>query len=174
MAICTVAQYRAIIGDTTTADATVQAALDDAQVYLQEESDREFELAERTEFLVVDHLGYVYPRALPLEAVTVPTNSTVDGSRVLVGSLLNLAINPSERIVITYTGGYAPDAFPIKLIRLVARLAEYFLPTVSDLPRGITSASVGDVSYTAAESLADNSALMRDVRSWDRSRLEWY
>lgn len=174
--ICNRATYRLLMHDTDSYDGDVDAALAEAQDFLEEETDRKFELGTFTEVLRIDKDGYAYPSASPIVSVATPINSTVDGNRVLVGSYYNLSISPSDTTSVTYTGGYAADALPRSLVRLVARIAYSYLKheTSTDFPEGVKSVTVGDVSYTLSDAANSDDRIMRDVRRWDRKRLEWY
>lgn len=177
MAICDRATYRRLMQDTVTADADVDIALAEAQEFLEEETGRKFETALRTEILRVSSDGYVHPAAVPVASVTLPTNSTIDGNRVRVGGYLDVSIGPSDNVTLTYTGGYAAADLPRSLVKLVARIAYAALPHPSNVPAGAKSVTVGDVSYTLGDvssAAYEDATLMRDVRKWDRQRLEWY
>src|SRR5687768_5723200 len=104
MAICSREKYRELMKDTTNFDGDVDAALAEAQEFLEETTGRLFESAERTEVLLVTSDGYVHPSAVPITSVSVPSNSTIDGNRVLVGSYFSLNISPSDYVTFTYVG----------------------------------------------------------------------
>lgn len=174
--ICTRAQYRTITGDTATADATVDQALADAQRDLQERTSRLYEVATRTESLLVDREGYVYPKAIPLVSVSSPAQSSVDGNRVLVGSALNVSIGTliDTRVAVTYVGGYAADEIPFSLTKLVARMA--FRDLHPDVPLNATSIKVGDVSFSGDRLRRLIDGIDRDLLRWvhPSARLEFY
>lgn len=172
--ICDVDTYRRITHDNDTADADVELALADAQAFLEDETERGFELAERTEVLHYSADGYVYPSTTPIVSVSAPANSTIDGGRVRTGSHLSVSIGSSDTATLTYTAGYAEGEFPRHLVSLVARLAYAGLPHTSNVPEGATSVTVGDVSYTIASAVSSDTSLNREVRRWDRKRLEVY
>lgn len=177
MAICSRERYREITGDITSEDSVVDAELAYAQQDLEERTDRLYESATRTESLLLDREGYVYPKALPVVSVSIPTQSAVDGNRVLIGSLVNISNSADTRVSVTYVGGYAEGAFPIGLVELVAAMAYQRLHRITDLPLGVTSVKVGDVAYSG-KNLRDVNAdyIKKGIRSWvhPARRLEKY
>lgn len=177
MAICSRAKYREITGDTTTSDADVDSALADAQEDLEEQTDRFYESATRTESLLLDKDGYVYPKALPVVSVSVPTVTTVDGNRVLIGSLINISEVVDTRVSVTYVGGYAAADLPFRLVKLVARMAYADIHFNPDTPSGATSVKVGDVAFSGSRLDPQGERyIRRGIRLWTHPsrRLEAY
>lgn len=174
--ICTRAEYRTITGDTTTADAAVDDALAGAQRDLEEQTDRFFESATRTESLLLDKEGYVYPRALPITSVSVPSQVEVDGNRVLIGSLLNISQTIDTRVTVTYVGGYTAP-LPVRLVQLVARMAYRDLHFNPSQPSGATSVKVGDVAFSGPNlDHLGHRWIRRQITTWchPSRRLETY
>lgn len=147
--ICSRAQYRAITRDFASADADVDEALARAQSRCEELTERLWEKAERTETLEVRTGGYVYPKAYPVESVSVPDNAVVsDGQTgIYVGISAGLAWDsvtgaPAVRTTsVTSVGGYEDDEMPAEIVEAVAELAQYKLnpPTGIGIPAGATS-----------------------------------
>jgi hypothetical protein len=175
VAICSRAKYRSLTGDSTTADADVDAALADAQRDLEERTERLFESATRTETLRVSPSGRVYPKATPITSVTTPANSTIDGNGIVVGGFLNIFTGEYSTIAVTYTGGYSAETMPVRVVKLVARMAYAELHENSLIPSGATRVKVGDVEVAGANlGAVDSTALTRDIRRLRRSQLEAY
>lgn len=156
MTLLDVAAYRRLTGDSTTPDATVTAALTDAQRLVEEYLRRPLEKAERTEQLRVYRLGdgrrIVYPSATPITAV--PAGLIVEGVGVTGQDLLSgfAAWLGSEtgHTSLTYTGGYTAAQLPLTIGREIARLAQQLTQPVAAVPAGATDVRVGDVSVSYA------------------------
>jgi hypothetical protein len=158
--LVTVDRYQTITDDTTSASGTVVAALEDAQLLLEERLGRPLEQDERTERarLFQERRGIaVYPRALPLISSTDPAGATVEGAALVGGSPTGWA-NDGHRDI-TYIGGYdptetdpnEPDFLPRTLERAIiwAAFADIHQSDVTaSLPVGVSSARVGDVALT--------------------------
>lgn len=174
MSLCTLAQYHTFTGDSTRSDADVTAALANAQTEIEELTERKFELATRTETLVVQSNGCVYPSAYPVTSVTLPSTAVINSPAVIVTSVacppwdLSTVGNPGPTTQsVTYTGGYA--AVPRKLQRLCAQMAQYLL-TPSDPVGQATEVSTEDLEGYATPPLAVLTewppSILRQINRW--------
>lgn len=162
--LVSIARYRDITGDESSASGVVEGALVDAQALLEEELRRPLETDTRTERCRVfgeARGATVYPSATPITSVTSPSGASVVGHAVLGGSAVSgppyFLTDPDGFAEVTYVGGYDPNAsagdddyLPVTLQRAIAWAAKA-LVSPSDfaaVPAGATSASVGDVSLT--------------------------
>jgi hypothetical protein len=154
----TVAGYRLRTGDETTEAPDVTGALAEAQTPLEEELRRDLALQERTESMVIDCDGRMYPKAWPITACA---TNTIDGRTLLGGTpdvdqwlgLIGYDGPATRRATITYTGGFDADTLPVTLRNAIYDLARADLADAALLPVGASSVSVGDVSvsYTAGD-----------------------
>lgn len=152
--LVTVSRYQLITGDTTSATATVEDALEDAQGLAEEFLRRELTSQERTESLQVYPGARVYPSVTPITAA--------DGYDIDGYSLIGVAPDlspfpfdpPSSRGVmgsVTYTGGYSAATLPKTIERVIARTAYQQLHPETLQPAGATSIRLGDAAITYAE-----------------------
>ena len=151
-----IARYREITGDTTSASAVVETAIDDAQALLEDQLRRPLEQAARTERLRVFADGRVYPRATPI--ISAQAGADIYGNAIVDGTPEGTFLEPDDFAEVTYTGGYDPaetdlsavDYVPVELQRAVAWAAYAILRPADGLqaPAGARSATVGDVSVT--------------------------
>jgi hypothetical protein len=145
-----VAGYRVRTGDETTAASAVSGALVEAQSLLEEELRRLLPLEERTEHMVIDNRGKVWPKAYPL--VLCATN-TIDGRSLLNAipdfnqfvAMVGLT-QTTIRATITYTGGFDASTLPLTLAHAIYDVAGALVAADAPVPAGATSMSVGDVS----------------------------
>jgi hypothetical protein len=155
--------YRRICGDTATADATVVAALADAQALLEEALNRRgvLESATRTEncrvynmqqtFLFIS--GLAYPAATPITAVSSPAGVTFTGSEIrgITGVVFDLVtdyVNEFPIATITYTGGYTLATLPSTLLRALCLAARELVREPTAAASGAQSIRVGDLAVT--------------------------
>lgn len=154
--LISIARYREITGDSTTASAVVETAIEDAQSTLEDRLRRPLEQAARTERLRVFPDGRVYPRATPI--ISAAAGADIYGNAIVDGTPAGTFLEPDDYAEVTYTGGYDPaetdlsavDYVPVELQRAVAWAAYGILrPTDGpQAPPGATSVTVGDVSVT--------------------------
>lgn len=167
--LVSVSTYQVTTGDTSTAASAASGFLYEAQELLEELLDRQLESAERTETLLVRHRGLVYPRALPVTAISVASDAT--GDVVHSGFGVRLTSAPEALVTLTdvsstryddtaattadltYTGGYTSATLPTTLRRAICRVARAL--TVASgydggaaTPAGVTSVSLGDASIS--------------------------
>lgn len=174
--------YQAITGDTSSATASVETAIADAQGLLEDQLGRPLELDERTERLRVFPDGRVYPSATPL--VSVPTGATISGASIIDGTPAGSFLRPADFAEVTYTGGFDPAEddrssvtyVPVDLARAIAWAAKAILSPASfgDIPAGATSATVGDVSLSWGPGGSPGTGVVgfspQLVRRWRRRR----
>lgn len=165
--LVTVADYRLITNDQTTAASTVTARLEDALDEVQDAlGGRLLESTIRTETVemwVGDGIGYVYPKATPVTAVSSPDGALVDEN---ASRIRGVSADPITGVVwpfpgpgsgwsdpvrasyatVTYTGGFTHDTLPSRLRRAIALVARGLILNRQPLPVGTTSARVGDVA----------------------------
>lgn len=173
-------RYKVITLDTTTAEATVTAALETAQATVEEYLRRPLASASRTETLRFSVDGRLYPAATPITVP--PTGLSLIGTSSVYGATPDASpswpseVDPAVPVVatITYTGGYDATTLPRTIENHIAWLAYQLThaSVLAGLPAGVTAASVGDVSVTFAEATGPaselSSAARRDLRGWRR------
>jgi hypothetical protein len=162
--LVTVDRYQTITSDTSSATGDVTAALEDAQLLLEERLHRPLEQDERTERVKMfnERRGVtVYPASLPIVSVTDPDGGEIQGASVVGGfpsSWPEWGWAGGYRDV-TYVGGYdpletdpnEPDFLPRTLERAIAWAAYadiHQTDLTASIPSGVTSARVGDVALT--------------------------
>lgn len=193
MAIATLADYRRITRDRDSYDGDIYEALDAAQDFLEENTDRFFETDTRTESLKVHSDGRVYPHATPITAVTTPTNTISSTSSIALGAYgMDVAVRWPEwfqaspgddiewfyvgsgrpRLTVTYTGGYDEDEIPESLKRLVVDIAKVGLSETMNVPVGATSVRSGDIAYSG-RSLGESlpARIWYEISKWKRREL---
>lgn len=154
--LITVARYRTITGDETSASGLVEDAIEQAQSLLEGRLRRPLEQAERTERMRVYADNRMYPKALPIVAVS--AGAEVQGPAIVDGTPSGTFLQPDDHAEVTYTGGFDPaeedmgevDFVPVELARAVAWAAKAILTPADgvEVPAGATSVSVGDVSIS--------------------------
>jgi hypothetical protein len=188
--LLTLTGYQQVTGDTSTDSGAFTATLADALDELQRETRRTLLYAQYTERLYVYRNGMVYPTATPLDTTKAVNNPGADppenvgifqGNGIWVGWFVPLPSLPIWQGVvpaqtdITYWGGYTgtdgPGPYlPAALKRVIAKVCWYMLHpvTLSGLPGGVKSASVGGVSMSGdLSAMVDRDpALARDIRRW--------
>lgn len=163
MSLVTELRYRAITGDTATADGAVTARIEEATDLLEEFLERPLESAVRTEAMWPDRIGVLRPLATP---ITVAADYTIGfGGMTLTGtgpftSVLGAPFGlPAGGVSVVYTGGFVErTANPTAAHRLPAQIerdiawAAYAIghrdAILAGLPAGAASVSVGDVSVS--------------------------
>jgi hypothetical protein len=155
MSLVTIVRYRVITSDSTSASATIEQALADAQALLEDDLGRGVESEERTERLRI-HYGATFPGGRVYPAVTPITEA---GDYTLVGVAALDGASPSggpfdtshpSYASVTYTGGWTTDDVPACIERDIA-WAAYRLMRPAELaavPAGVTSVSMGDASVS--------------------------
>lgn len=154
--LISIARYREITGDTSTASAVVETAITDAQAILEDLLRRPLEQAQRTERLRVFPDGRVYPRATPI--ISAAAGADIYGNAIVDGTPAGTFLEPDDYASVTYTGGYDPaetdlsavDYVPVELQRAVAWGAYSVLRPADGVqaPAGASAVSVGDVSVS--------------------------
>lgn len=177
--LVTYERYVEITGDTTTASATVEARLVDAQGLLEDTLGRPLETGERTERMRiynVDGVATVYPSAVP---VTDAGDYTQVGDG-LVGAtpIGGVAFGvPQGHAEVVYTGGFDPDETdpdePAYLPRSIERDIAWAAHALthhpsSQIPAGATSVRLGDAAVTYAKPTSGGSPV-----SWSPATLRW-
>jgi hypothetical protein len=188
--IVTLADYQRITHDLTTYQPTVDAALADAQLLVEEFLRRPLTLMSRTERMRLysaenldggyDGAYLCYPKATPVQTVdgglTVLSAVAVagafpDGGPFLEG-IIGQGVQPYATI--SYTGGYTADTLPATLRREIVITARGGIIPATTVPPGATAVKVGDVSvtYQAAEFVgaALSPSTMRTLRRYVRRR----
>lgn len=179
MSLVTVARYRTITLDTTSAAETVTARLEDAEAEVSEYLRRPLEQAERTETLPISRDGKVYPSATPIDSLgSDDSGLTVEGDVIIgaapdavgTGWLGSGATTPQATI--TYTGGWTADTLPKAIERAIALHAHHQIHSDPALvPAGATSVRVGDVAVSYGSGGASSDPLastMANIRRYRR------
>lgn len=188
--LVTYTQYQQVTGDTTTAEADWDAALDDALDLFQRRTRRTLLYAQYTERLYLYANGTVFPSATPLDVtkgVQSPNGAPPEdvgvfqGNGIWVGWYVPLPSLPMwEGVVppqtdITYWGGWTGPSgpgpyLPTSIKRVLARIAWYALHpvTMAGLPAGAKSISVAGVSAAGDLSFMVDSdtRLRKDIVRW--------
>lgn len=165
--ICGVATYRRLVKDTTSSDADVTTALDEAQQLFEEMTSRNFEQAQRTEVMRLYYNGRVYPKAFPISDVANSPGAVIDGASIILGYGFQYAtgVNPfvsgfgadttnyQPQVTMTYTGGYTDATMPMEVKRAVAQMAYNALNPVTlvGVPVGANNVRVGDLSVSGKD-----------------------
>lgn len=178
-------QYGRITGDTTTSWADASQALTEAVRLVEETCKRTFSYGTYTETVDVWANGVAYPAASPIESVSSPSTAELRLGGVYVGAFATLSdpFSPlPAQSEITYTGGYHPfgstqsPALPVKLARVVARIAYLMLHpnsvVGSGVPAGAKAAGVGDVSVSGDLSgfVIMDPSIQKDLHRFARRR----
>lgn len=156
MSLLTVARYRILTLDTTSADSAASAAIADAEDLVAEYLRRPLEQAERIETLPISRAGKVYPSATPVaELGGDDTGLTLEGDVVIgaspdaAGSAWLGSGDATPHATITYTGGWTADTLPKAVERAIALAAHHQIRSNPALvPAGATSVRVGDVAVS--------------------------
>jgi len=174
--------YRAVTGDTATAEVDVEQALADATALLEEKLERKLAEQEITERLLADGEGRLYPTVTPI--VSAP-GYTVYGDVIVGGPFW---ASPGftlydPRVSVTYTGGYVersanPTAANIlpKHVEIDLCWAAYTLLHSTELaalqgsPVGVASKAVGDASVSYRSNAPENPGDALDA-TWSRATL---
>lgn len=131
--------YKLVTGDRFSAEADAVAALQRAQSRAEEITERVFDKGERTESLQVDESGQVWPKAYPIESVSVPTTATVGdtGQSITTGgsswvdalaTIVPALRAERPRVLVTYVGGYDETTpAPTGLVDGICELAHRYL-----------------------------------------------
>jgi hypothetical protein len=152
--LVTAADYHRIVRiDTTSTDEAITGALAEAQRLIEEYLGRQLEEAERTEELMIDRAGIVYPSAVPIASVSVPTGAEIRGHTLRGLSPDDLVTDwpAGGTTTVTYTGGFTYATLPSTIRRRIAFEAYDLLPASSvvvAVPAGAKSVSQGDASIT--------------------------
>lgn len=155
--LVTAARYRSVTLDTSSAEATVTAALERAEALVEEYLRRPLASTSRTETVRFAGDGRVYPAATPITAVT-GGYVIVVGGQAISGAPIDAAPSfPSfgettypATATITYTGGYDASSLPETIAEVISWAAHRRLHTgaLTSVPAGATAAAVGDVSVS--------------------------
>lgn len=177
MSLVTVDRYRTITLDTTSSEATITAAIEDAEAEVSEYLRRPLEQAERTETLPISRDGKLYPSATPLDpAAGDLADLAVEGDVVIgaspdAGELGWLGSVATPQATITYTGGWTADSLPKAIERAVALAAHHAIHTDPALvPAGATSVRVGDAAVTYGPGGASSDPLASTMANIGRYR----
>lgn len=160
-------RFRVITHNYSSFDTDVHDALVQSQEYLEQQTDRFFELRDeagviqtRVESLKIHGDGLVYPHATPIRSVVLPLGLEIvgPGVRVAAGALSTGVRGfrypwQVQRFTLATTGGYEATAMPESIVMAVAELAQFRLKvrsTSSLIPIGATSIKLGDVTLSGA------------------------
>lgn len=174
--LVSVATYREITGDTDSATARVETALEEAEALLVDELGRGLETATVTERLLVDSYGRVFPTRTP---VTAATGLTVASTAMLEDASPDGGpFSSTEHATVSYTGGLDPDetdptaaTFVPRYMRRDIAWAAYHLLRPADalsMPAGATSVRLGDAAITGKASAPSTNGVV-----WSRQTLRW-
>lgn len=148
----TAVRYSEITGDTTTAATAVSARVEDAVELLEDYLDRPLAHGERTESLIPDRFGRLWPKATPISD---GGDYTVEGLALVGPGPFGLSgfIDPTDSIEVTYSGGWTVDTLPSCIERDLAWATYRLLHPESVAPlttiaAGATSARLGDAALT--------------------------
>jgi len=150
VSIVTIAVYRSVTGDTTTASGTVQTWLDDTEQELAEYLDRPlyFDGTERVRINVERRGPVVYPRATPiLDGGTL----TVAGNALVGASPVDDPFSTSDPAYaeVTYEGGWTAATLPRAIRNDVCwAVRQAVRGEAARLPVAATSVSLGDASVS--------------------------
>lgn len=180
MSLVTIARYRAITGDTVTASALVDSAIDEATDLLVDALGREVAAAERTERLEPTRDGWLWPTVVPIVAAP---GWTIDGYG-LRGPFGPGWPDETGRIEVVYTGGWiertanpsAANRLPAYIERDIAYAAHTLVhaepaTAASVYPKGATSVSLGDASVSFGPDGPPSPSA--DLVTWSRRTLAW-
>lgn len=109
--------YMSGIGLDVDQAAAAQDVLDGLQRELERHCQRRFERKERTETLIPDDFGRIWPKATPVVSVTAPFGlSVIAGGNGVAGPAFGfMATYP---VVLTYVGGLDPDGDDLHDVRI--------------------------------------------------------
>lgn len=176
--------YRTMTGDEDIPATVLASLLLDAQLEVERYLERFLVNEERTEKLVPDREGWLWPSAVPITAVS--TGMRFNGYGIHWGGPFGYSdvISGEPEVETVYTGGYTPANMPrtIKeaICRIVRRWYEAMSPTpdVFDaIPAGATSVKQGDSSITFGPSgfnpasRASVEDLLAPLATWRLSKL---
>lgn len=165
MALLTIGRYRIITGDTTSASAVVEDAIEDATALLEQDLRRKLESDEYEERLKIHYAtsfagGRVYPSVTPVTAVGDDDHEIVT-TTTLQGVSPDTNDNPffgayEPHATVTYTGGYVERTANVGDSNVLPPYVEYDLAwaahsllrpsELTSVPAGATAVRVGDVS----------------------------
>lgn len=189
--LVSVANYEQVTGDTVNSD---QDIIDQAVIEVCQYCNRTLGYGQYTERLYVNKRSFVYPSALPLDAVTpvtLPVEATVYGPSIWVGLWAPIPDLPiftgfvAPQANVTYFGGYQvagstggpTPALPPKLMRLICKAAWYIANPPIGLPAygNLTSISLQGVSVagtlTPLASWQDDTSLTKGLRAYRRPEI---
>jgi hypothetical protein len=188
--------YRSMSGDTSAAnsDETVDLALVTAQQLLEDVLDRGLESMSRIEIVMLHQDGRAYPHCTPITSVTSPVG-VVQRDQAILGlwpqqnPLWDILYEPyrygpgggggmfdttAPIATITYVGGYTLANLPRKLLQAIVDLAKVEMTIFDPTLAGVSSASVGDVRTTYANSpdrAGVTAAILHEVRGFKRREI---
>lgn len=171
MPILSFATYQRLSGDTTTLEATANAAMLDAEALLQDVLNRTLPLGTYTERVKISPSGHVTPRAIPL--VSIPASADYQIGTDAELRFVSLSGTPFfdtldwryldydndypatwARVVLTYTGGYTEATMPFTLKRAICVVASRMNTDSSWTDPTLITRTVGDVSVTRSSAMA--------------------
>lgn len=181
MAILTYTRYVTLTGDSVTASAIIESAIEEAESDtgpLAEYLRRPLPLAEYTDLLHVDIDGLVYPKAVPVASV--PATATYDivrpnalGYLTAERSMIEEWTNPygdgylvhQPTRSVTYEGGWTADNVPFSVAATIARVAYRMANPypVDDPSAGAQSRAVADASVSYGSNTAPGFAPGRSL-----------
>jgi hypothetical protein len=170
--LVSLAAYRRLTGDTSTADDTVTAALADAEKLIAEYLRRPLDRQERTERCRLyrqDSGGFgagwaAYPSATPIDAEAT-TGYTVEGVALVGvgpddGPWMYGQYDSPGYATVTYTGGWTAETLPLTIAREIARTARALTTaSATAVLAGAASVKVGDISVAFGSGGAAGGAL---------------
>lgn len=180
-------RYKAITGDTFSG-ATLDDYIEEATELLAEMLDRPLESAARTERMIPTRDGRLWPRAIPITVV--PSGYVADGWCLQGVGWWTIPFTDTlfvgvPGIDVTYTGGWversadptAVNALPLCIERDLA-FAAFTLRTQQakvlaalNVPAGVASTAVGDVSVSYGKGGATPQAPSEASYRWSRRTL---
>jgi hypothetical protein len=172
----TAARYAEITGDTTTAASAVSARIEDAVELLEDYLDRPLSEDERTESLIPDRWGRLWPRATPISD---GGDYAVDGLALQASAPFGWPsiVSASAALSVTYTGGWTSDTLPTCIERDLAWATYRLLhpeavASLTAIPAGVSSARLGDAALTWGGSAG--LAAAGDTAAWWSKRTRSY
>lgn len=175
MSVVTIAVYRSVTGDETSASGTVQTWLDDTEQELEEYLDRPIASGEYTDRLRINNEGRgptVYPKATPIS----------DGGDYLVAGHALVGVSPISGLFdqsdpayaeVTYTGGWSASTLPRCIRNDICWAVRHALRgEAARVPAGAVSVSMGDASVSFGARPADpDDRWSRQTRRYRRRHL---
>lgn len=174
MSLVTIAKYRSVTGDETSATGTLQPALDDAEDLLEEFLRRplHFDGTERLRLYDEARGSVAYPSAVPIIDAA---DYTIAGHGLIGASPTGGPFDQSDPAYaeIAYEGGWTEATLPESIARDVSWAAYSLMRPGSGaaVPVGASAASVGDASVSFGAGGAP--ARAESGVEWSRATRRW-